>query len=286
MKQFTDFKVIENMSMEEYLAHPYYDNHRLGQAQKSLKKLHWSMRNNNPKALTNALKIGTLIHMAILEPEKFDAMVRLLPDGNKNSVEWKKAVVEQFSELELDSKLKPNELEKAISEAYPSMEIMTQAEYNTCINMRDVAYSSLGSLLRREKMCEFVVLCKHISTGLNIKIRPDLYVPSLGYGVDLKTTEDASPYSFKWDIHKYSYHRSFALYSDVLRDLYDIKKYRILAFEKNAPYEYAFYNIDEELFLSGRKNYEDAMAKIAKAIDTNEWTSYVNDDGKPEFTII
>jgi hypothetical protein len=285
MKQFTDFEVKE-MPMEDYLARPEYDNHRIGTALKSLKRLKWDMEHTNTSAITKSLRLGTLIHMAILEPEKFNQFVRVLPEGNKTTVEWKKAVVEQYSELELKSTLKPNELESAIKEAYPDLELVANDEYLLCMGLKKSAYTHLGSLLNREKMTEFVILCTHIETGLRVKIRPDLWIPSLGYGIDIKTTTDASPSEFIKDIYKYKYYRSFALYSDVLKDMYGLKKYSIWAQEKEPPYEYAFYEVDEELFLTGRLQYIEGLKKIAKAEETGNWHSYLNEEGKPIFKVI
>lgn len=71
------------------------------------------------------------------------------------------------------------------------------------------------------------------------KCKPDIRVPKWGLIIDLKSTSDATPWSFKWSAKKFNYHLQARHYLDVANDIDGEGKYQnflFVATEKAPPY--------------------------------------------------
>ena len=86
-----------------------------------------------------------------------------------------------------------------------------------------------------------------------IKIRPD-GLKKNKYIIDIKTTLDSTPVSFRRDIYNYAYHLQAVFYSDMLG--YQAEEFKFIVVENKAPYNIEVYSMTEELIDRGRKAWK------------------------------
>jgi exodeoxyribonuclease VIII len=82
---------------------------------------------------------------------------------------------------------------------------------------------------------------------------------------DLKTTRDASPSSFSRSVANFGYHTSASYYSRGLaqQGLGPVERVSLLCVEKSAPYLAAVYELDEYALAQGREMWQNALNLIA-----------------------
>ena len=138
------------------------------------------------------------------------------------------------------------------------------------------------SIRRRPEISELIDGCEfersHFvrhNERLVLKARTDGYNPKKNTIIDLKTTLDASPNSFIRDIFKYGYHFQDAFYIDVIEKLTSgTPNFRIIALEKNYPFEACTYELSPKSVAIGRKQYQVELEKLDKALREDKWPSY------------
>ena len=150
---------------------------------------------------TAAMKKGSLIHCAILEPNEFENRYKVLskdmlpyPDKDFRNAE-NKAFKEQFESKCLDE----------------GIEIITPSEYEEAIKHIDLVKTNeiispkINGLIHKEKDVYFEF------GGFNWKG----YIDGIGtnYELDLKTVSDATPDKLKWKLNEEKYHWQHFLYS-------------------------------------------------------------------------
>lgn len=103
-------------------------------------------------------------------------------------------------------------------------------------------------------------------SSLPCKARTDLYLP--GEILDYKTTQDASPESFAYSIHKFLYHLSAHHYLTGI----GAERFGWIAVESQYPYSSALY------WLKPDKRYREIvdvyrrnMERLAKCVESNHW---------------
>jgi len=204
------------------------------------------------KTETKAMLLGTLAHLAILEPNKLDGAFVVRPAGmtftTKEGKEWKAA--------------------------QSDTPILDQSEADTLYGMRDaVAAHEAASALLKGADYEVSLWAEHPTTGLPIKGRVD----ALGAGIiaDVKTCEDASPSGFAASAARLFYDLSAAHYMG-LADLCGrpADTFWWIAVEKAAPYAVAVYQPSEEIMARGMRLAEQALARIAACCEAQEWPAY------------
>lgn len=200
---------------------------------------------------TPALRLGLLTHMALFEPGKYNAKVKVGPEvKTKAAKEWKEFIASL-----------PEGVEGIEPEEYELIDdIVTSAEQGLNSLRLDGNDWSTESALSAEV------------NGITIKGRPDLVTNIAGEKVviDLKTCEDAGPWSFSADVHSFKYHMQAAFY---LR-LTGAKRFIILAVEKKPPFAYRLYELDEAAIKEGQRLMDEAVALYSVCLKVNNWPSY------------
>jgi exodeoxyribonuclease VIII len=152
-------------------------------AQSSLKILrdqtpaHLRYRLDHPYEFeTPAMRFGTLVHTAVLEPDRFDAThVRGIEgDGRK------KEIKEAREELAKSGKT-----------------VVDPADFDLCMQIRDAVRNHRMARLLFDGESERSAIWKDAETGVLCKGRFDHVSEVSGVLVDLKTTTDASPAGFE-----------------------------------------------------------------------------------------
>jgi hypothetical protein len=177
---------------------------------------------------TPAQRLGTLIHLASLQPKVFDATIVVAPECDKRTKEGK----EIFAAFQ--SSLKPGQ------------EAISQKDSELVTNVSIAARAGLDKLMKDldgEYMITEVPMVGRVN-GTDIKGRLDAIITTKSgkrIVVDIKTTMDAGAESFGRDIANYKYFLQQAWYTTLAH----ADQFVFLAVEKDAPNCWACYQLDE-----------------------------------------
>lgn len=210
-----------------------------------------------PQTETPAMRLGTAVHSAILEPDLFMADYVQAPQVDRRTKEGKEAWA-----------------------SLPEHSIkLTFDEWNACIAMRDAVRSTpMGKKLLQDGIAEasyYVEL-----HDLMLKCRPDWTTDDLI--IDVKTTDDASPSAFERSAINWGYHRQAAFYMDVLEEYYQKPKQAFIfcVVEKSYPHAVAWYHASDEMINAGRAEYLALINTLKECLATDKWPAY-GDEIKP-----
>jgi hypothetical protein len=240
----------------EYRAMPAVNNSMLKQMEYSPNRFKYEME--HPREATPALELGSAIHMAILEPEKFDECYSIKPKfdrrtkaGKEGSEKWEAA----------------NGSRLAITD--DDMDIVHRVCQRTFDNDQFSRYFKTG-------MKEGVFTAIDPETGLLLKGKLDNYMPDLNVIVDLKTTDCAAPHTFNYDITKYKYYIQAAFYMDLVELAMGVRPdaFAIIAVEKSRNCDIAKFTFEPADLEIGRKEYRRWLNQLAACLKTNVWSGY------------
>jgi hypothetical protein len=211
---------------------------------------------------SKAMLLGTMAHLAVLEPSKLD-----------------KAFVEKPEGKEGDFRTKEGKEWKAKMGATP---ILDQDEARAVRGIRDsIAAHSAARELLAECDTEVALFAEH-RTGLWIKGRVDaLKVASDNEAVivDVKTTSAGADYNtFSRQAASLNYHVSAAWYCHLcgLNGLPPARFYWVVV-EVTPPYAVAVYEIAPDALDLGASMMSDALSLIAECEDRGEWPGYATE---------
>lgn len=186
---------------------------------------------------TAAMRLGTLVHSMILEPDTVAKQYRVF-DGDRRT----KAGKEEYAEL-----------------LASGCEIVAQKDYDTAYAMAASVYSHkalaehLDQSVLREQSMTFDYL------GLPAKAQIDLYSEG-DVLIDVKTTADI--YQAQKQFFNLHYALQMAWYARALQaNGYPVKTVKILFVETQAPHQCALYTLTEPVLLHGRREANDAVDK-------------------------
>jgi exodeoxyribonuclease VIII len=195
---------------------------------------------------TRALVIGTLCHLAVLEPERLASAFALKPQGldlrTKEGKLWKESV---------------GTLPVIDADEAAMLEGMTKSVQ---------AHPAAAAILNGSKR-EVSLFDTH-RTGLKLKGRLDI----LGDGIvaDVKTAEAGDSQGFASAIFRYNYHVQAAMYCQLAK----VEKFAFIAVEKVAPYAVAVYELSPTALQVGLSALNNALELIAECEDRQEWPAY------------
>lgn len=197
---------------------------------------------------TKAMQIGTAIHCAILEPEKF----------KRNYM------------LESEIKSKASKAYKDLVAKNEGVEILTGADAVNLVGMRKAIYSNdtARELLGLEGWCEVSGFHVDPETGISLRHRFDK-LTSCGIGIDLKKTQSVNPDELSKTIFKYGYDMQDALYSDAYEAITGqrIKAFYFVFVEEKYPHQVAVVELDDISKQVGRDNYKKLLVDYSYYLD-------------------
>ena len=206
---------------------------------------------------SKAMMLGTMAHVAVLEPQKLDTAFVEKPEGidfrTKLGKEWKESV--------------------------GSMPVLDQDEARAVRGIRDsIAANKAAKDLLAETQSEVALFAEH-RTGLWIKGRVDALkvVDDMECVIcDVKTTSAGADYgTFSRQAASLNYHVSAAWYCHLagLNGLPPCRFYWI-AVEVAPPYAVAVYEIAPDALELGASLMSDALGLIAQCEDDGVWPGY------------
>lgn len=125
-------------------------------------------------------------------------------------------------------------------------------------------------------LVEHTIVCQDKTTGVWLKIRPDVVPQADGVLVDGKTTTDASPQAIQRTILNFGYPMQGALGTIVMKEALDvtITDFVLVFFEKETPHAVAVTAIDNEWLYWARRQVRRSIDKFARCVETGEWPGY------------
>lgn len=242
---------------------PATDYHRWPAANQSLLKVirdkspaHARQEMLCPAGPTAAMKLGTALHVAVLQPDEFDKHYACAPDVDRRT----RAGKEAWAEFVLE---------------HPEATLLKPDEWQQVVGMRDavLAHPTAAAVLQGET--ELSALWVDSWTGVWCKARLDVLNRTMGAVGDIKTTTDASPRAFRRTIWNLGYHLQAAHY---LRGVHalgaDADLFAIVAVEKTPPFAVAVYQIEDEALVAGEGELGPLMETYAKCQETGVWPAY------------
>lgn len=216
---------------------------------------HYLHNRLHPSESTPAQALGSAIHAALLEPNKFIESAICEPDfSGKGSVaaraEWH---LENHGKLILKG------------EQYDQIKGILKA-----VSVHAIAHKFITAGAAEESL-----FWRDPNSQVICKARPD-FIREGHILVDIKTTEDTSYKAFQKSIVKYGYHVQAALYldgaSEVLGQKFD--EFIIVAIEKKAPYAINCFMLDDSAIMEGRALYFHALSILAECFKTKKFPAY------------
>lgn len=209
-------------------------------------------RKDYPSKASPAMALGTAIHCAILEPDKFFDRYTIKPDVDARTKAGKEALAAVKGEL-----LTKEDYEGALSIAATIRE--------------DPFYRKFVA----NGVYESSWFAQH-ELDIRIKARLDVWLPDLNIIVDIKTTDSADEWQFRRDIVKYHYHSQAAYYMDLVERVQGkpVGGYVILAVETKEDRDVRAFWLDESFIACGRADYREWLSKWYLCEKTGAWPGY------------
>jgi hypothetical protein len=206
------------------------------------------------------MALGTALHCAVLEPEKFRATYVTPPKFDRRTTAGKTAA-EEFEKANADKLFLPFD------------------DHQTCLKMSESVWHHpmARELLSGFGKNEVCAVWTDKLTGLRCKCLIDRLGRWAGWSClsDVKTCQDASPSGFAKAVYNLGYHERVAYYLDGLSAISPAqRKWFWIAVEKERPYAVAVYEPDEEMLLAGRQSARQHLSTFAERKARNVWPGY------------
>ncbi len=206
---------------------------------------------------TTALAFGRLVHMAILEPDRYAAEVAIWDGGRRAGKEWTAWQLANAGRVQA-----------------------TEDEHEQCIAMSAAVngHRAAGAYLASAAaLTEQTVKWRH-GLGIDCKGRLDWVDPGQNLVIDLKTTRDATEFEFGRAAARYKYHTRAAWYADGCAARFgEMPGFVLIAVEKEPPYAVAVYRIGDQALDMGRNDYEKLLIQLKVCRERDEWPGICGD---------
>jgi hypothetical protein len=218
-----------------------------------------------PPGPTAAMQLGTLVHLKLLEPARFDeAVAAPLPEVAPDGKAWLRR--------------KGSDHEKWWAEELESRAGKIAADQETLATVDLIVASVLSNwharkLLERDGEPEFPIFWHDKETGLPLKCLVDWWS---SLPLDIKTTRDPSPQAFAKDCVTLGYHRKRAHYLAGIQafsgeDLPLIH----LAVGNQPPFACCCYELDDTDWDGkslGFRQWRKTLRQLAECYETDDWS--------------
>lgn len=202
------------------------------------------------KEPSRAMEIGTAVHTAILEPERFAREYVLLAHvSDRRASEYREAI-----------------------KVHGSERVLVSHEADKVAAMQEAVLSQIGDRIS-DGHKELSAFCADPETGVIVRCRYDVLH---GGAIDLKKTQDAREREFARSVANYRYYVQDALYSDVYEWITGerLESFEFAAVEENPPHTACVYPLDDEWREYGRVCYRRNLETFAQCEHSGEWPHY------------
>lgn len=218
-------------------------------------------RTVEPPQPTDAMRKGTATHTAVLEPDKFNLLVKTYPR----------------SVLAKNGAASTNDA-KAFREEHEARGCVVLKD-SEAADVRAMAESvrrtivTAGLSVPCEREVETRWTCSE--TGLSLKARIDWLIPGRRRVVlDLKTCSDASPAEFRRTCERLRYGVQQAQYEDATLSLYGVNElplFYFVAVEDSYPFACAIHELDVASAADSRVYRINKLLELKACMESNDW---------------
>ena len=202
----------------------------------------------NPPKQTDAMALGSAIHTAVLEPDRFPLEYAVWEGGRRGTNDYKAFVAQQGGR-----------------------QILTVAEYDQCLAVRDAvrAHKPARRLLRYGQ-AEVTLRWIDPLTHLRCKARLDWLRG--GALTDLKSTTDIDARIFGRLAGRMLYHCQLAFYRMGLRATgHPEGATQIIAVESDPPHDVAVYFLDDYQLEASEEKVQQLLARVKQCRRNRSW---------------
>lgn len=269
MKTEIELGIHENVSSSEYHQWEGVSNSDL-KIFGSLSPAHYIANKKEPKEETDSMKRGTILHLAILEPDKFG-------DGTSHYVRVPS----------IDFRTKEG---KAWRDSHQDKPILTTEEAGNIENAAFAVFNNATakSLLTGRGRNEVSVLAQHPETGLKLRMRADRLTEDASgrpWIVDIKSCQDVR--KFAWTARDFLYDFQNAFYVDTLGHAgVPDAIFRFIAVEIEPTYGIhgvQVITLEDEVVNTAREIYEGWLIRFAECQRAGEWPGYAPESSPLNF---
>lgn len=247
--------IVDDMPNGLYHAHPHVSKSNLDKLAVAPALYRYGL--DNPSLPTDAMRTGTILHTAVLEPDRFKFDYVAAPVCDRRTSEGK-ALWSSFLLTAGDR------------------EVVTADEYERALAMRDAVYAhpaARKALTANRWKIEASIFGE--LEGVPVRCRPDM-LRTDHIVVDVKTTKNASPDEFAKSVANYRYHVQSAFYGDLIERVtgQPTRAFIFIAVETVPPYLVAVYVASEPMTFKGRELYRRDLETYRKCAESGEWPGY------------
>ena len=230
-----------------YSSEQYISNSMLNHI--SVSPEHFRFMMDNPQPSTPAMKLGSAIHMNVLQPEEFNKNYAVSPKFDKRT----KVGKEDYKNF-----INNNLSKTIISES--DFEIIEQ------VTLKLMKEPLVRAMLQNGEP-EKIITWHNEHYDVDCKGMLDYYRPEADMIIDLKTTKDCSYKGFMNSVKKFKYHKQAAFYMDA------VKAYRfiIIAVEKTPPFAINVFELSDNMIDEGRDMYNQELEIYQYCMETDNW---------------
>ena len=228
---------------------------------------------------TKEKDFGKAFHMAFLEPDRFDDVYTVMPsDAPKDMRRFrdaKKPSEDTLRSIDWWDNFAARNGGKVFLSAKSMEDCRGMASSMRRLTMEFPGVKILcGELLA---LCQTEVSVYWIDeeTGIQCKLRADLFSEELAFAGDLKSAKSASRSGFSRAINSRRYHVAHSHYCEGFRAVgCSLKSFALLPVEKVKPYIAASWHVDAPSEERGWALRQRAMRRLKQCLDTGRWPGY------------
>jgi len=209
------------------------------------------------RADTDALRMGRVTHLAVLEPERFRSLISVWDGGRRAGKDWDK-----------------------FTEQNQGRELLTIEEHKLCLALQQAVRNDACSMryISGGKP-EVTILWTAMVGGQEVACKGRVDFDTDEAIVDLKTTRNAEPGAFGRQSFGLHYHVQAAWYVDGYARAVGIgKPYVIVAVEKTPPHIVQVYRVPERHLELGREEYSAWLDRLVWCREHSRWPGYADDE--------
>lgn len=234
---------------------------------KSPKAFYYGFFKGLQKPVTKDLKLGKLIHQAVLEGDKFKQNYVIMPEFVGYTQKGEKTTNPNCKEVK---ELK----QEWLNSLPPTAIIVTPDEREMIVGIIESILSHPdGQYLFNNGMPEKSGFFRDIDTNIKCKIRCDFISNDHNILIDLKSARSVSRVQFGSSAYNLRYDMRMAMYREGVKQI--TGKYPevtvLVAVEKLCPWECAIYYYSNEDFLQADHDYKRCLSLVNSSIKYNMW---------------
>jgi len=200
-----------------------------------------------PREETDAMRLGSLVHTAVFEPEKLSTEYATWTGGRRYGAVW-----------------------DGFQADCAHQTIITSEQLDTALAIAGAVQShKVAGRLLAKGQAESTVTWRDAETGIRCKCRVDWVTTR--YVVDLKTSRDIDARAFGRTAAQMLYHGQLAFYAMGLEANGLKRKAKIIAVENAEPFDVAVYALDDDMLWAGECRVKEALALVARCRRSHQW---------------